>query len=165
MPQTFAQIATTTLSSATTTINFSSIPQTYTDLKIIGNWFSTGGALQWRYNGTTTALYTQQTATSSGTTTTSAVVTTAANYITLNGTNSSNWYSINMDLLGYRDNNYRKYALYHWNGENTGSAGRNQRGAGVIANATAISSIEFTLSTGGNFDIGTTFSIFGILAA
>lgn len=43
MPATYEPISTTTLSSATTSINFTSIPATYTDLRIVWVYQTTTG--------------------------------------------------------------------------------------------------------------------------
>jgi len=56
---TYIPIATQTLGSAATTVTFSSIPSTYTDLVIITNFglTATGGGLAMYYNGDTGANY------------------------------------------------------------------------------------------------------------
>jgi hypothetical protein len=60
MPATYEPIATTTLSSAATNITFSSIPATYTDLRVVfvGTCTSTGSLLC-TFNNDTSPLYSQ----------------------------------------------------------------------------------------------------------
>lgn len=58
MPSTFTPIVSTTVSSATTTVSFTSIPQTYTDLFILLNIAdSASGYVLVRYNNDSTTLY------------------------------------------------------------------------------------------------------------
>jgi hypothetical protein len=58
MPKTYEAIATNTLGSTTTTLTFSSIPSTYTDLVIIANLGSvSAGNVQIQFNGDTATNY------------------------------------------------------------------------------------------------------------
>lgn len=59
MPATYDSIATTTLGSANTTITFSNIPNTYTDLRLIfvGRTSSGADTLMIRFNGNTGTVY------------------------------------------------------------------------------------------------------------
>ena len=58
MPATYEPIATTTLGSGAASITFSSIPSTYTDLRVVLVGTATsGGAINIQFNGDTTSNY------------------------------------------------------------------------------------------------------------
>ena len=58
MPATYEPIATYTVASTDSTITFSSIPQTYTDLRFILNGVSSTNNTQWiRFNSNSTSIY------------------------------------------------------------------------------------------------------------
>jgi len=58
MPATYEPIATTTLGSNTTTVTFSSIPSTFTDLVLVAQYSNTTSVDMFlRFNGVTTTVY------------------------------------------------------------------------------------------------------------
>lgn len=160
MPITYEAIATNTLGSATSTVTFSSIPQTYTDLVLIimGN---AGGATSasMRFNSDSGTNYSNTYVQGDGSS--------VGNFRDVNVT--SNWagsfYSTTTPSIS-RHNimNYANATTFK------SSIIRGDYGIGftVVAaqvwrSTAAITSI--TLATGANFSTGTTFSLYGIKAA
>jgi hypothetical protein len=169
MPATYEPIATTTLSALATTITLSSIPGTYTDLRIVFNGrMNAGGGekLYIRPNNSATAIYSQTFSVGTGTS--------IASFRT---SNESYWTHSNndpisstvpnlviIDIFNYASTSINKSAII------SGSADENGAGFTSIASSlwrstSAITSIRFLGSLGNNFAIGTTVTIYGILRA
>jgi hypothetical protein len=76
----------------------------------------------------------------------------------LGGVQSSNSSFISQsDIMSYRNTNHTKYVISH-NGNSNGT----ERARGLWNSTTAISTIYIGLQSG-SFDVGTTFSLYGIL--
>lgn len=157
---TYVAIATNTLSSATASVTFSSIPSTYTDLVlvIIGNAGS-GTSATMRFNSDSSALYSNTFIQGDGIN--------VGNFRDVNTT--SNWAgsfynTTNPTIAKHSIMNYANTTTYKT------SIIRADYATGYTATAVqmwrstaAITSI--TLATGVNFSIGSTFSLYGIAAA
>jgi hypothetical protein len=162
----YTPIATTTLGSAAASYTFSSIPSTYTDLVLVANYGSatTTQSIEMRVNGDTSA---------------------STNYswtwIFGNGTSasSSRESSGNRILFGQigtsattTDNNsifhFMNYANTTTNKSIIGRFNTVERGVAAIVNTyrstTAISSISM-FTQAGNFNAGSTFTLYGIASA
>ena len=167
MPATHNKIATTTLSSANTIITFSSIPATYTDLRLVivaksdltasdYNLFvtiNTGGSTHARTrligNGTTASA-----ARSSG----------DSKWNLIGGTGLKSTLSFStLDIFSYTNSKY-KFALSTWSGDYNGS-GEATRQVNLWQNTAAINSLEISSDSGVQFDIGSTATLYGIKAA
>jgi hypothetical protein len=165
MPATYEPIATTTLGSAAATITFSSIPSTYTDLRLVlvaRNATSNNDYFRMRLNSATTN-YSATIIRGDG----SAVASTRdtnsdafyINYYTTSlGTGIFSFVAI--DLFSYAGST-NKSVLIDSNSDNNGS-GRVQRQVGLYRSTSAITSI--TIDAGGtdNLQTGTTATLYGI---
>lgn len=169
MAMTYKKIATTTLTGLTTTVTFSNIPSTYTDLQIIASWklgsSATGTNSFVRINGDTGTNYSYTHMIGTGSSTPAG------------STTNSNNMGVTVDVTGY-------YPLYKWDFidySNTTtyktmllrqSAGSTQVAAGVYLwrSTNAINEISFTAAdnSGGasgtpdQFAADSTFTVYGI---
>ena len=161
----FVSIATTTLSSNTSTITFSSIPQVYKHLQIRSvNQASAGSWALISINGDTTASnYAMHRLSGDG------VTTIAENYVSSNQRRfftsylSPYWNSSVIDILDYKNTNKYKTlrSLNSWAGD--GASGYNGE-VNFISNlwmsTSAITSIE--ISVPGTFQTYSKFALYGI---
>lgn len=167
MPATYDSIATTTLGSAGNAITFSSIPSTYTDLRVIIVGSNVTFAQGWtmRFNGSATANY--------GTTLLTGNGSTAASYSQSNATaifigdfvlnNSTVTTLCSVDIFGYTGSTF-KSTLHNEAGDKNG-AGTTIVGIGTWRSTAAINSITLRNDGGNNFAAGTTATLYGIKAA
>lgn len=167
MPATYEPIATTTLGSASTPINFTSIPATYTDLRVVLIWrpaTSTSMNLFIRLNNDSTALYSDSYMTGNGTAVTSNKDTASSAWFVNQVINPSTTISTftTIDLFSYAGST-NKTALIKTSADFNGS-GYIQPQVGLYRSTTAISQINLVASSD-NFAIGTTATLYGILKA
>jgi hypothetical protein len=159
MPSTYEPIATQTLGSATNTVTFSSISGSYTDLVLVQN--STGvsgaGASHLRFNGDTGANYSRTRLLGNGTAA-SSYRESGANYIASDAPNSSISTTI-WNIMNYSNSTTNKTVLYRDN-----STAYVVAQVGLWRNTSAITSLSITVDAG-NYTAGSTFSLYGILAA
>lgn len=161
---TYEAIASVTLSSNTSTVTFSSIPQTYADLVFsISCWNSTsGGVFRMQWNGSSDAHIT---AGISGVSGGRQSFTRNTNYFEFNAgsptwTNDSSAYQISI-------NDYSNTTKYpSWSG--AGGGGDNQYETSILTGLLggterAVTSVSFFFSTG-SFVAGSTFNLWGIHA-
>jgi hypothetical protein len=162
MPRTYEPIATQTLGTASSTVTFSSIPQTYTDLIFSCNYSVNGTYnLFIRVNGDTGNNY--------GTTGLDGYSTSARSY----RNTSQPWMN-----LGFSDvANQRQSAILHFmnysNSTTNKTALSRQNSAtayvllavGLWQNTSAITSISFNTLAAEVFASGSTFTLYGIKAA
>jgi hypothetical protein len=163
MPSTYEPIATQTLASPATTITFSSIPSTYTDLVLVSNLFGTGSAnIFIRLNSDSGANYSNTMLTGNGTSTASSRNTSTAQINVVNSGSSLNsrWGNCIMQFNNYSNTTTNKTVLMRFN----------VAGAEVTANVglwrdtSAINAIELR-TTVATYDTGSTFTLYGIKAA
>lgn len=162
MAVTYEKIATNTLGSAST-ITFSSIPSTYTDLiLIVAGFASADGQISLRFNGATTN-YSSTSLTADGTTAGSTRQT-ATTYMQLgyyDRFNTSTQSNAICHIFNYANTTTYKTVLARMNNTSYGV------GASVglwRATPVAITSVEAS-AAGNNFAIGTTATLYGIKAA
>lgn len=165
MPATYESIATTTLGSAAQNIEFTSIPGTYTDLRIILTARGTSDALPsgLQFNGDTGTNYSRTRLGGDGTTASSAR-TANASYVNLAqyGLMIANPQLYIIDIFSYAGST-NKTCLLEESGDRNG-AGQVQRQVGLWRNTNAITSIKlYTLYD--QFASGTTATLYGILKA
>lgn len=162
MPVTYDKLATTTLSSATSSITFSSISQSYTDLVITGRWRDTtnGSSLKLRFNGDTatnysvTYLYATTTTSGGARNSNRAYMYGGEDVVT-----SSSFASFIWDINNYSNTNIFKNSFVR----NYSPGGIIMTACNLWRNTQAISSI--TIFVDNNMPIGTMFTIYGILKA
>jgi hypothetical protein len=162
MPATYEPIATTTLSSAASTITFSSIPATYTDLRIVVSATSTtngGFGLKFNNNGFN---YSVTRLRGNGTSATSDQETSATS-INVGNVYSANPCLYTFDIFSYAGSTY-KTALAESSTDQNGS-GFVYRSVGLWGNTAAITSVTVLEILGYQLAIGTTATLYGIKAA
>jgi hypothetical protein len=162
---TYEPIATQTLGTAVTTITFSSIPATYTDLRLVLNVPTTSVArsVYVRLNSDTGTNYSGTYLQGNGATATSARTTSAAQIEFGNATSTTLPSLFTADIFSYAGSTFKTLLA---------SAATDRNGTGVTDNrvqlwrsTSAITTILLLLSSTGNFDIGTTATLYGIKAA
>jgi hypothetical protein len=160
MAATYTPISSITLGSTISSVTFSSIPQTYTDLIIITRGTSGGGAqMTIRFNGAT-STYTTITMSGNGSSTHSGRFT-GLSYLQLgyhDYFNSSESNAIT-HIMNYANTTTAKNVL---NRTNNGSLGVGLS-VGTWQNTSAITTIEI-LPLNSTWVSGTTFNLYGILA-
>jgi hypothetical protein len=175
MAITYEPIATTTLGTAANTITFSSIPATYTDLKVILTGFieytsPDRSYLYMRFNGDTGANYSATFIKGDGTTASSSSDTSLTSarigYISWSVAGSGAYYSLNeIDVFSYAGSTY-KTALGRGNVDmNTAATGEVHRNVILWRSTSAITSVALYSSLTRDFGVGTTATLYGIKAA
>ena len=164
MPATYEPIATTTLGSAAATITFSSIPATYTDLRLVLNPKMTAAAnLEVTFNNDTATNYSNTYILGNGTAASSSRASSQSKiFATGDQIALGLWALVTMDLFSYAGST-NKTALFVQSSDNNGS-GYVANTVGLWRSTAAITSIKYTAGSG-NFDIGTTATLYGILQA
>lgn len=166
MPATFEPIATTTLSSTASTITFSSISSSYTDLRLV--IVGTGDAnVTLRFNSDTGTNYSNTRIGGDGTATESArqTNTTSINMTASEGFPASTPAMVTADIFSYANTSVNKSVLITHSQDKNGS-GWVARAVGLWRSTSAISTVTVT-AIGGTalFNSGTTATLYGIKAA
>jgi hypothetical protein len=170
MASTYEPIATTTLGSTSTSVVFSSIPQTYTDLVVIFTGTNTTAnnamSLEVEMNGDSGSNYSYTNVFENGSA--SALSGRASNYdggnSGLTNKNSSGIAVIN--FMNYSNSTTYKSWLSRF-GAVGGPEPQNGTVVGLWRNTSAITQLNFNRPAGqsGTFDVGCTFTLYGIKAA
>jgi len=160
MAQTYEPITTLTASGGSTTqLVMSSIPATYTDLVLIINGtLSTASNCYIQFNGDTASNYSYTYLYGSGTAASSARGASQATGALMNYIGTSQSTTI-MNFINYANTTTYKTSLSRSSNSTTGVMIATQ----TWRSTAAINSI--TVVGGGNFDSGTTFTLYGIKAA
>ena len=164
MPATYEPIATTTLGSANNAITFSSIPSTYTDLRlvVVGTVNTTGVEVRVQLNGDTASNYSNTQLTGNGSAASSNRY--SAAYFQFIGSGSSTVPNMaTMDLMSYAGSTF-KTVLTTWSGDLNGS-GTVERTVSLWRSTAAINSIKVHASGVNTLSSGTTATLYGILKA
>jgi hypothetical protein len=165
MAVTYEPLATLTLGSAASTITFSSISAGYTDLVLILNGGSASPediALQ--FNGDTTGTYSYGAAHGNGSSVAAGRENSTASLAVTSGAYQTNEFNHNNIIFinGYSDTNFFKTVYSRGNNTTTSS----EMICGMWRSTSAINSIRiFGRNSGHNFLVGSTFNLYGILAA
>jgi hypothetical protein len=159
---TYVAIATQTVSSSVSSVTFSSIPQTYTDLVIVLNPINAGTSDIWcTFNTDTSTNYSSTWLAGTGTAAASYRISNNArfyfDYASVSSTTASNSYIMN--LMNYANTTTYKSAIIRGNSP----AYATEAAVGLWRSTAAINQIIITAVT--NFQSGSTLSIYGILAA
>lgn len=167
MPLTYTPIATQTFSSADVSVTFSSIPSTYTDLRIVvaGVTSAAGRTVQIRFNGdSTSGLYSMTELWGTGSTagsnrrTGQNQIETSYQQVNFSDTNQANAL---IDVMNYNNSTTFKTLLARVNSASASFPGT-VASVGLWRNTNAVTSITVI---GNNFNAGSTVSLYGILAA
>lgn len=157
MAKTYEPIATTTLSSTTSTVTFSSIPATYTDLILVINAFtSTEGNCYVRLNNVATSLYSSTRLYGNGTTASSDRFSSGTESNIANLTTTMG--NVIIHFMDYANATTNKTFISRSN-----STGYTMACVGLWRSTAAINRIDFSLSP--TLQIGSTFTLYGIKAA
>jgi hypothetical protein len=158
---TYTPIATQTLSSATGTVTFTSIPSTYTDLVLVASG-TTASNSGWgvQFNSDTASNYSSTFIEGSGSATISERYSANLIRVAWNSIwNSSTPSNGIVNIQNYSNANTYKTLVSRSNGSTYVEAG-----VGVWRNTSAINRIDI-IGSGANFAIGSTFTLYGIAAA
>jgi hypothetical protein len=156
MAATYTPIASITLGATVTSVTFSSIPQTYTDLIIIGQGVDSCPEVFIRFNGDTSALYSNTRLYGNGSAASSDRSSGDTSYYLTTG-------SFTNGNFVFQLNNYSNSTTFK-----TGISRNNTAGAyvalitGLYRSTAAITSIVLTGSA--NLTVGSTFNLYGIQA-
>jgi hypothetical protein len=160
MPSTYTPIATTTLASTSTSVTFSSIAGTYTDLVLVTNGNTAANSNTYlQLNGDTATNYSITRMSANGSATSAR--TTSANKINLDG---FGFYTVAVtankiiSIQNYSNTTTNKTVLVRAN-SSSGVDGI----VGLYRSTAAITSLTFT--TDSAMQIGSTFTLYGIKAA
>ena len=166
MPATYEPISTVTLGSAASTITFSAIPNTFTDLKLIltGNSRYATSFLRIRYNGNSSAIYSTTWLSGSGTAATSSRNTSTPyiNSVSTFYTAGNSPSMAEIDIFSYAGST-NKTCLFRVSGDQNGIGFVNPA-VGLWSNTSAITSVTVELN-GDEWSSGTTATLYGILRA
>tara|TARA_R110000822_G_scaffold262351_2_gene386738 strand:- start:1673 stop:2173 length:501 start_codon:yes stop_codon:yes gene_type:complete len=166
MPATYEKIATTTLGSTATSFSFSSIPATYTDLRLVMvSILQTSLCIPGiRFNGLTTNIMSQvdlygdgTTAGASSNTSTSRVLFGVAAQTT------SDPAFFACDIFSYAGSTNKTLLVDGYVDRN--GSGYVSRSVGLWRNTSAITSLTILEVFGNGFAVGTTATLYGIKAA
>jgi len=168
MPATYEPIATTTLGTAAATITFSSIPATYTDLRVVLTCTTdTGGkSPQLRFNSSASNIYSMSELTGNGS---SAATTGLQNrtqvdlYYSGTGTSATIPMMWTIDIFSYAGSTFKTCLITRSSDQN--GSGEVMREVAMWRSTSAINELLFRLSTTGNYAAGTTATLYGILKA
>ena len=163
LPSTMTPIATITLASASATITFSSIPQTYTDLMLASVWGPTAGDdLYLQFNGDTGSNYSTTWMSGNGSAVASGRKTSDTGVQPRTSINQPATVTTiyNVDIINYSNTTTYKTTL----GKYRYTAGLAEMDAGLWRNTAAITSLTFRCNAS-TFIAGSTFTLYGIKAA
>jgi hypothetical protein len=166
MAATYEPIATTTLGSAAATIDFTSIPATFTDLRLVWVFKDVGTSNESpsiRFNSDTGSNYSRTTLRGDGSIATSTQNTSSTRIPAgAINSNSTQPHINTSDYFNYAGSTY-KTCLIESSQDNNGS-GSVARIVGLWRSSSAITSISIYLN-GTNMAAGTTATLYGILKA
>jgi len=169
MASTFTPIQTTTLSTATRSVTFSSIPATYTDLVVVASITgisASGGTIVLRMNGDTAANYSTTSLSGTGSATSSSrytradalqgVVVGGANYGAATGPQN-----IIAHVMNYANSTTNKTVI----ARHSDPGSLVQANGGIWNSTSAVTSITIDANLYWTFSTGSTFTLWGILNA
>lgn len=161
MPVTYETIATTTLSSATSTITFSSIANSWTDLRLSFTGYKAVGAqLYLRFNGDTGSNYSYTDLVTDGSTISSGRGSSTQIVMHYNGFDTTSATFVPIDILSYANTSVYKTLLFGWNATRDVSEGYNKYSVGLWRSTSAITSLQFRSDD--TMGVGTTVTLYGI---
>jgi len=167
MPATYEPITTTTLGSATSSITFSSIAASYTDLRIVWVYqsVSAGNFPSLQFNSDTGSNYSYGTLYGNGSSVLSQKSSnnTGAYLVSNASASTSQWQMNIIDIFSYAGST-NKTLLNRYAGDTSGG-GFVSIAVNLWRSSSAITSITLKFDAGGNIASGSTATLFGIKAA
>jgi hypothetical protein len=168
MPSTYEPIATVTASGSSSTLNFTSIPSTYTDLRLVANLRSADSrsgyqSASFTYNGSTTSLYSGTIVYGNGTSASSyrQSASVIEGLVSMNGLASGLFLPNILDIMNYSNTTTFKTTLVSMGGAGLGA----YRQINTYRSTAAISSIKIEEASALNWVAGSTATLYGIKAA
>jgi hypothetical protein len=163
MPITYENISTTTLNSPAAAVTFSSIPATFTDLRVVITGTSTTASQNvfGTFNSDSGTNYSTTRLSGSGTSATSDYRQNDV-WLLLNtqGTSTTVPFTLEIDVMSYTAANW-KTTLVTTNENRSSSAGGVSKSVYLYRSNSAITAISL-FPSGGNFDTATTATLYGI---
>ena len=163
MPITYERIAAATLSTASSLITFSSIPTTYTDLKVVFDATSANGTYPtFRFNSDSTGSYSMTYIYSSGSSASYGILGNQSEIYPLQGLSSAVPTVVTLDIFNYRSGTNKSMWI------DIVGDGYKPVGPGLWRNTSVINRIDITALYGSSpntFAAGTVASLYGIAAA
>lgn len=165
MAITYEPVATTTLGSAASSITFSSIPSTYTDLRLIIVALSgTAVDVSLRFNGDSASNYSRIRLIGNGASPLSTVATNGTEILLNRGGLSTTVPSLyEVDFFSYASSNYK--GILGTANEDRNGSGNVMRMVGLWRSTSAITSIAISTQSADTLGIGTKATLYGILRA
>jgi hypothetical protein len=172
MPSTYEPIATQTLGSAASSVTFSSISGTYTDLILqVNNQMSGASGFKLRFNSDSGSNYSETflygTGSAAGSGRASSQTSIYNNLIYGDSTTADIFTPNIIQLQNYSNSTTYKTVLWRY-GTATGAGGSNGDVTAIVGlwrNTGAITAIEVSAWNAVNFVAGSTFTLYGIKAA
>lgn len=172
MAKTYEPISTQTLGTATATVTFSSIPQTYTDLICVmegrGSRADFDDEVKIQFNSDTASNYSTTLLSGSGSAASSSRASSASfiiGRITSASATASNRSNMIININNYSNATTYKTVLLRLNEPPSGGADYGVAlHAGLWRNTAAVTTLTLT-TTNGNFNSGCNFTLYGIKAA
>ena len=156
---TYEPIATTTLSSAQSSVTFSSISGSYTDLVCVISGNTSTGDIIIRFNSDSSSNYSYVRIFGDGVSASSdSAISQTSFFVTVGGFTNAN--SI-INIQNYSNSTTNKTTLVRANSVSTGYLGLY---VGLWRSTSAITSVTLTANSG-NLNSGSTFTLYGIAAA
>lgn len=168
MPTTYTPIQSQTVSTPVSSVTFSSIPQTYTDLVLVSNTFSGFSGLGMRFNGDSASNYSYANMTGNGTLA-KMFRSGSTTDIQYNGWDYAAGSTTipcitRMNIFNYKNTSTYKYTLMTASDGNSAGNFDTEFFTGTWRNTAAITSITIYVSAV-NFSTGSIFTLYGIKAA
>ena len=163
MATTYTPIATTTLGSAQTSVTFSSIPATYTDLILVYSGTNSAQDVYVQVNGDTGTNYSTTILTGNGTTASSLRYSSATKFnVDSNGIPGSTTPNTSLiHFMNYSNTTTYKTILVRTSNATYGT----DAVVGLWRSTSAINQISLSNASSYNWSSGSTFSLYGIKAA
>lgn len=166
LPSTLTPIATNTLASATASVTFSSIPQSYTDLVLVINAGETvaGDIGYLQFNSDTATNYSCTVVYGNGTTASSSRLSNTTYIAVLGrsvGMNSSLTDNAIVNIMNYANSTTYKTTISRSNVPSYGTSGD----VGLWRSTAAITSILIGVTGGRSWLSGSSFTLYGVKAA
>jgi hypothetical protein len=162
MPATYEPIATQTVAVAASSVTFSSIPSTYTDLRIvIVPTALTSDNFAFRFNSDSGTNYSQTRLAANGSTVTSSRTTSQTELQLTSSFNIGTTPTMRtLDVFSYTGSTFKTMFIEE-TADTNGAGGLNKR-VGLYRSTSAINSINFFAQGVASFAIGSTFTLYGI---
>ncbi len=169
MATTYEKIASTTLGSANATITFSSIPSTYTDLRIVMTYTTSisGEDARVRFNSDTGTNYSITRLRGTGSAANSSRLTSQSSLILCDnvdiGSSTTIPQLLTIDIFSYAGSTNK--TLLSENSSDYNGSGTLTRTVGLWRSTSAITTVAIGTLTAATFNTGTTATLYGILKA